>query len=256
MYGIVPRGCIRLGEALDPIAAAMKVPGWRGWTREVDIFHRWIRVTGDREAGNDALSAAIEDSEQSRKVIVYAIELFYGTPPLHEDAVPTLVIDGKGRSILIPVEEWRHRAGALQRCVRRRWSPCHEDPAFEIFVRRVPLEEALARDFGATDGGLAEGTPDQRALAPASIAGAPKAKSRSRDPGEEAKIRSRIEKVHAAAQRSCTKKRQAIGLKSLAEELKGTGDYSAGSIRKILNGTYGPAKRRGYGPFEWKRPKR
>jgi len=109
-------------------------------------------VTGDREAGNDALSAAIEESEQSRKVIVYAIELFYGTPPLHEDAVPTLVIDGKGRSILIPVEEWRHRAGALQLFVRRRWSPRHGDPAFEIFVRRVPLESALARDFGATDG--------------------------------------------------------------------------------------------------------
>ena len=67
MYGIVPQGCISLGEALDLIATAMKVPGWRGWTREVHIFHQaLILATGDQQVGNeDALSAAIEDSQQS-----------------------------------------------------------------------------------------------------------------------------------------------------------------------------------------------
>jgi hypothetical protein len=89
------------------------------------------------------LSAAIEDSQQVRNVIAHAMKLFPGTPPMHEDAVPTLVIDSDGNSILIPVGEWR-RAGALQLFVRRRWSPRYGDPALEIFVRRRELVEALA----------------------------------------------------------------------------------------------------------------
>ncbi len=148
MHGIVPRGCIGLGEALDLIATTRKVPGWRGWAWEIPIFHRaLILAADDRGTGNeDALEAVIEDSRQIRDVIVYAMRLFYGTPPLHEDAVPTLVFDGDGNSIPIPVEEWRRRTGALQLFVLRQWSPRHGAPAFEIFVRRVPLEEALARE--------------------------------------------------------------------------------------------------------------
>jgi hypothetical protein len=100
------------------------------------------------------------------------------------------------------------------------------------------------------------GLPDQRALAPAPPAGAPKAKSRSRDLGQEAEIKSRIQQVHAAAQRLCAEKGRAIEFEPLAEALKGTGNYKARTIRQILNGTYKPAKIRGFGPFEWKRPKR
>jgi hypothetical protein len=153
MYGIVPQGCISLGEALDLIATAMKVPGWRGWSREVHIFHQVLILwTGDQQVGNeDALQAAIEDSEQVRNVIVHAMKLFPGTPPMQEDAVPTLVIGSDGNPILIPVGEWR-RAGTLQLFVRRQWSPSYGDPALEIFVRRRELVEALAQGSEATDG--------------------------------------------------------------------------------------------------------
>ena len=77
-----------------------------------------------------------------------------------------------------------------------------------------------------------------------------------RDPGQEAEIKSRIQEVHAAAQRLCAKAERAIELEPLAAELDETRNYKAETIRQILNGTYGPAKRRGFGPFEWKGPKR
>jgi hypothetical protein len=90
---------------------------------------------------------------------------------------------------------------------------------------------------------------------PARAAEGPPAR-RLRDPGQEAEIRSRIQKVHAAAQRLCTKKGGAIELAPLAAALDGTANYKAESIRQILTGTYKPAKARGFAPFEWKRPKR
>ncbi len=154
MRGVAPRGWIGLGEALDLTAIAMKVPGWRGWTWEIPVFHRaWILAADDRgTSSEDDLAAAIEDSRNVGDVMTRASGLFYGTPPLREDAVPILVIDGKGRSIPIPVGEWRREGTWQQLFIRRRWSPRHGAPAFAIFVRRVPLKEALARDFGATDG--------------------------------------------------------------------------------------------------------
>jgi hypothetical protein len=239
-----PRGYIGLGEALDLIATALKIPGWRGWAGELPIFHRAkILAIGDQEVGSeDVLEAAIEDSRNFSDVMTSAQGLLYGTPPRHEDAVPTLVIDAKGRSIPIPVEEWR-QAGTWQLFVRRRWAPRHGAPAFAIFVHRRAFEEALARTISATEGKAPAATPVGR-------------QPRAKDRKQEAKIGAGIEAVHAAARRYCTEKGRAIEFKALAEALEGKGDYKAGSIRLILNGTYGPAKRRGFGPFEWKPPKR
>jgi hypothetical protein len=76
-----------------------------------------------------------------------------------------------------------------------------------------------------------------------------------RDPEKEAKLRSRIQAVLTAAQRFCTKRGKPMELAVLAEALEGKGGYSAGSIRLILNGTYKPAKSRGYPSFKWKDPK-
>jgi hypothetical protein len=81
------------------------------------------------------------------------------------------------------------------------------------------------------------------------------AKSRSVDLRRDADIRTRIQKVHAAAQRVCTQKDRAIGLKPLAEVIKGTGDYRPDTIRSILNGAYKPARIRGFSRFVWKRSK-
>jgi hypothetical protein len=239
-----PQGYIGLGEALDLTATALKIPGWRGWTWELPIFQRAkILAIGDQEiGGEEALEAAVKDSRNFSEVMTRAGELLYGTPPLHEDAVPTLVIDARGRPLLIPVEEWR-RAGTWQLFVRRRWAPRHEAPAFAIFVHRNAFGEALARTIGAPEGEA----PDARPLGRL-----PRAKDRK----HEAEIRARIQAVHAAARRRCAKKGGPMELAVLAEALKGTAGYRVNTIRAILNGTYRAAKRRGFGPFEWRRPKR
>ena len=124
----------------------------------------------------------------------------------------------------------------------------------DCFARAGGLSYRAVRVFQHTP--RLTGVPDQRALAPAPPAGAPKVKSRSRDLGQEAEIKFRIQQIHAAAHRVCTEKGRAIEFEPLAEEIKGTGNYKARTIRQILNGTYKPAKIRGFGPFEWKRPKR
>jgi hypothetical protein len=79
--------------------------------------------------------------------------------------------------------------------------------------------------------------------------------NRSGDPRQDADIKARIQQVHAAAQKVCNQKDRAIGLKTLAEAIKRTGGYGADTIRSILNGTYEPARVRGFRRFVWKRSK-
>jgi hypothetical protein len=69
----------------------------------------------------------------------------------------------------------------------------------------------------------------------------------------------KIETVHAVAQRRFGEQRTRLANAVMAAELakpEHNLGYAEGTIRQILNGTYGPAKKLGIGPFEPKKPSR
>jgi hypothetical protein len=83
---------------------------------------------------------------------------------------------------------------------------------------------------------------------------------RRRIPAEKTlELRNRIEKVHAVARRRFGEQKTRLANAVMAAELakpEHNLGYAEGTIRQILNGTYGPAKKLGIGPFEQKKPNR
>jgi hypothetical protein len=81
-------------------------------------------------------------------------------------------------------------------------------------------------------------------------------RKRTADPKADAILKVRIKQVHAAAKGVCDRIGRMLELKPLSEDIAGTADFRATTIRQILNGTYPPAQKLGIGRFKWWPPER
>ena len=224
----IPPGYMTMGAAVDRILAARHGSDWG--KRQIELEPEKRDIPGTENANGESLRGQPYDrkairlmNEQAQKARADLLEA------LQNKEFEAMV----DRGPLVPIEYWRTNGAATTvhtGALSLGSATKPEDLQFQH--RRVLL---IVADFEAW---LATNYP-----------GAAKTKKgRRQDFEADVKLRNKIETVLQGAERLRSMHNARLGRNALAEELqrddviKKTG-YKAQTIRKILNGTYGPAKR-------------